>query len=287
MILVTAAGSHFGKSSIDFLLKELPASDIAAMVRDPEKAADIAAKGVEVRKGDYFDPESLEKAFAGVDTLLFISSGDIQQRSEQHKNVVDAAVKAGVKHIVYTSTQRKSESGSPIQAVADSHLDTEKALKASGIPYTIMRNTLYMDMLPGFLGQQVLEQGVFLPAGDGQVSFAAREDMAEAAARLVLSAGTENRDIVIASDETRSFADVARILSEISGKTVPYHNPDVETYLGTMQAAGVPALYAGLFASFAQAAAIGEFAEPSAGLKELLGREPLRLEEYLHTVYTK
>jgi len=162
MILVTGATGHFGKSTIDFLLKKgISSTNIVALVRDEEKAVDLKNKGVVLRIGDYDDYTSLITAFKGIEKLLLVSGSDILKRGVQHQNVVSAAKEAGVKHIVYTSFQGKNEQEtSPLWLVAQSHLQTEVWLKESGMDYTILKNTLYMDLVPAFLGEKVVETGM-------------------------------------------------------------------------------------------------------------------------------
>ena len=144
MILVTGATGPLGKAVVESLLKKTPASNITALVRDPAKSEALKEQGVDIRQGDYNNYDSLVKAFTGIDKLYFVSGNDIPNRSTQQANVVRAAKQAGVKHILYTSFQRKNETfSSPIALVAQSHLQTEKALKESGIPYTILKHTLY------------------------------------------------------------------------------------------------------------------------------------------------
>ena len=192
MILVTGATGHFGKAAIDFLLeKGVQPGAISALVRDEAKASDIKEKGVSLRVGDYDNTESLKAAFKGVDKLLFISATDPEQRARQHANVVAAAKEAGVKHIVYTSFERKNETAaSPIAFLSLTHLNTEKAIRESGMAYTILRNNLYADVLPMFLGDKVLETGVYFPAGEATAAFALRADMAEATANILTTVGS-------------------------------------------------------------------------------------------------
>ena len=287
MILITGATGNFGKATIDFLLKKnIPANNIAALVRDPAKAEFLKNNGVNIRVGDYDDYSSLLIAFKGVDKLLLISGSDIVKRGTQQENAVKAAKEAGVKHIVYTSFERKNETGaSPIATLAKAHIDTEKDIKASGMEYIIMRNNLYADVLPMFMGEKVLKTGIFLPAGDGNASFAPRLDMAEAAANILKYEGHENKEYVIANNINYSLNDVADFLSEISGKKVTYINPTKEVYKDAMSKAGVPMEYIGMIADFSEAIKQGEFSTTKSDLENLLGRKPTTLKEYLKSVY--
>lgn len=289
MIFITGATGHFGKAAIDFLLaKGVKAGSIGALVRDKAKATDLTAKGIEVRVGDYDNYASLVTAFAGVDKLLLVSGTDIVNRAQQQKNAVNAAKEAGVRHILYTSFVRKNNTAtSPIAMVAQSHIETEKFIQASGIPYTILKNSLYADVLPMFLGEKVLETGVFLNAGNGKASFTARLDMAEAAAAVLTGSGHENKEYIIAGDNNYSLNDVAAFLSELTGKSLAYTSPAADVYTETLIKAGVPATYAGVFAGFGAAIEQGEFETSSTDLATLLNRKPTSLKEYLQSVYTK
>lgn len=288
MILITGATGHFGKATIDFLLKKgVPAANISALVRDISKADDLKAKGIDIRIGNYDNYASLSAAFKNADKLLLVSGNDITKRQQQQENVVKAAKEAGVKHIVYTSFVRKNETeASPIAMVAKSHIETEKYIKASSIPYTIMQNTLYSDMLPIFIGEKVLETGIFFPAGDGRTSFATRLDMAEAAARILTGEGHENKEYVIANTSNSSMDDVAAILSQLSGKKITYTSPATEVYIDTISKAGMPMEYAQVFASFCEAIKQGEFDTATSDLEKLIGRKPTDLNEYLKSAYS-
>jgi NAD(P)H dehydrogenase (quinone) len=287
MILLTGATGKFGKATIDHLLKKgIPPNTIAAFVRDDSKAAALKETGVNIRKGNYDDYDSLLAAFNGVDKLLLVSGSDIHNRLRQQTNVIKAAREAGVNHIVYTSFIRRNEGEtSPIAFVAKSHIETEKLIKASGIPYTIMMNGLYADMLPIFFGEKVLETGIFLPAGDGKAAYATRNDMAEAAANILLDEGHKNKQYVITNSDNYSLQDAASILSELTGNSISYTKPSSTLYTETLTKAGVPAEYVGIFASFSEAIRQGEFETSSTDLERLLGRAPATLNEYFTSVY--
>jgi NAD(P)H dehydrogenase (quinone) len=287
MILVTGATGHFGKAAIDFLLKKgIPSNEIAALIRSESKAAEQKEKGIEIRIGDYDNYDSLVKAFTGTDKLLLVSGSDIANRSKQQENAVRAAKEAGVKHIVYTSFERKDETdNSPIAFVAKAHLETEKNIKATGIPYTILRNNLYLDIVPMFIGDKIFESGIFFPAGSTSSSFALRSEMAEAAANILTEEGHEEKEYVIANTEEFSFNDIAATISEVSGKAVSYTSPAQDVYKDALTKANVPADYIGMFAGFGEAIKQGEFQVAKTDLQTLLGRKPLSLKEFIEDTY--
>lgn len=286
-IFITGATGHFGKATIDFLLKKgIAANQISALARTAEKAEDLKIKGINIKIGDYLDYPSLLAAFKGVEKLFLISSSDLNNRTEQHRNAINAAKEVGVKHIIYTSFVRKNNTEtSPIAFLAKQHIETEKILKESGIPYTLLLNGLYSDVLPGFLGEKVLETGVFLPAGNGKAAFTTRLDMAEAAANILVTTGHENKEYVFTNTENNDLGELATFLGEISDRKVTYINPSKETYLEAVIKAGLPQEYAGMFASFSEAIEQGEFETANSDLENLLGRKPTSLKEYLKSIY--
>lgn len=286
-ILVTGVTGQLGKAVIDLLIKKVSVSDIAVLVRDASKVENLEAQGVEIRIGDFNDEASLVSAFAGIDKLYFVSSSDIVNRLQQHENVVNAAKKTNVKHIIYTSFQRKNESAdSPIAAIGESHIKTEQWIKESGIAYTFLQNSIYTDIIPMFLGEQVLETGtIFFPAGDGKVSFALRQDMAEASVAILTSEGHENKIYDFNNDQTITFQEIANILGEISGKTITYVSPTQETYVETLSSAGVPMEYVGMFAGFAESFKQNEFDKTSNTLETLTGKKPVSVSSFLKQVY--
>ena len=287
MILATGATGNLGKSTIDFLLKKgIASTNIVALVRDEAKAANLKSKGIAIRIGDYNNYESLVAAFAGVEKLLLVSGSDIANRGKQQENAVNAAKQAGVKHILYTSFERKNDTEtSPIFFLAKSHLDTENLIKSSGLTYTIFRNNFYLDALPMFFGEQVLATGIFLPAGDAKSAFALRNDMAEATANVLTSQGHENKEYSLSNTENISIQEIAEDLTEIAGKQINYVSPPQDVYVETLTKAGVPAEYIGLFAGFAEAMKQGEFTIEKTDLENLLGRKPKTAKQYLAEVY--
>jgi NAD(P)H dehydrogenase (quinone) len=288
MILVTGATGHFGKATIDFLLKKgIAANEISALVRDETKAQDLKEKGVTLKIGDYDNYNSLVEAFKGIDKLLFISSPNFLNRSQQQEGVVKAAQQEGVKHIVYTSFERKNETAdTPLAFLAESHIYTENLLRNSGIHYTIFRNNIYLDALPMFIGDKFSETGVYFPAGETKFAFAARLDMAEAAANVLTSEGHENKEYNISNTENISMGEVVAILSEITGATVNYISPTNEVYLENLLKAGIPAEWAEVFAGSAEGIKQGELTNDKPDLQNLLGRKPDSVKEFLTQVYS-
>ncbi|MBA4319683.1 MAG: NAD(P)-dependent oxidoreductase [Flavobacterium sp.] len=289
MILVTGATGHFGKSTIDFLLKKgISSTNIVALVRDEEKADDLKNKEVVVRIGDYDNYNSLVNAFIGVEKLLLVSGSDIIKRGTQHQNVVTAAKEAGVQHIVYTSFQVKNETeSSPLWLVTQSHLQTEALLKESGINYTILKNTLYMDFVPAFLGEKVLETGViYFPAGNGKVGAVLRSEMAEATANILTGSNHIGKTYRFTNHEAFSYQEVAQHLSETTGKIINYISPTADEYAHTLTEHGMPEDFIGFFSSFAVAQAKGELEIVDSDLEQILGRKPTSVKTFLNQIYS-
>ena len=288
MILVTGATGEFGKHAVQQLMKKgVNTSDISVLSRSMEKANNYKEDGITVKIGDYTNYDSLVKAFEGVDKLLFVSSSEIENRAEQHQNVVRAAKATGVKNIVYTSFMRNQETdNSAIAFLMDSHLKTENWIKDSGIAYTFLQNATYLDMLPMFIGEQVLETGVIMqPAENGKSSSVLRQELAEAAAAVLTSEGHENKAYPLVNNQAISYNDVAELIAEISGKNITYKSPSPEEYQATLKTYGVPDEYIGLFTSFSVAQANGELEMSDNSLEKLLGRKPTTAKEFLTKVY--
>lgn len=287
MILITGATGQLGGLVLENLIKKgISASSIAVLVRDAEKATALKEKGFELRVGSYDDSSSLVSAFNGIDKMLFISGSDVQLRSQQHENVVKAAEESGVKHVLYTSFERKNETEtSPISFVAKSHLDTENALQNSGMKYTIFRNNLYMDLLPAFIGEKVAETGIYFPAEEEETSFVLRSDIAEAIANVLVSEGHENKTYYLSHPEKVKFAAVSEFLSGQLKAPISYFSPTATDYVSTLTQAGVPSEFAQFFAAFGLAIAVGEFNTDKSDLVELLDRRPVSFREYLSSIY--
>jgi NAD(P)H dehydrogenase (quinone) len=286
-ILVTGATGGLGHAVVETLLQTINPTQLAVLARDPAKAADLQAQGVAVRQGDYSDYESLTTAFAGVEKLYFVATSSMTDRIQQHKNVVKAATAAGVKHLVYTSFQRKTEDGtSPVAFIEEAHLATEKLIKQSGLTYTILKHALYLDVFPPFFGPQVLENNtIYLPAGAGRGAYASRHDLAVAGAAVLTSPGHENQTYELAANTTYSLADFAEALSTLSGRAIQYVAPSPAEFVAQLTQAGVPAENSQMAAALMSAIAQGEFDFPDPTLEKLLGRKPESPTEFLKAAY--
>jgi NAD(P)H dehydrogenase (quinone) len=285
MILVTGATGHFGNLTIDYLLKTgIPANQISALVRNADKGQDLKTKGINLVFGDYNDYASLVKAFSGVEKLLFVSGNDIPNRLSQHERVVKAAKEAKVEHFIYTSGERKDETpNSPLWLFAKAHFETERLLKESGLTYTILKNGLYMDFIPFFIGDVLKTEMIYLPAGQGKVSFALRSEMAEAAAKVLSSEGHENKVYDFVNTEAYSYDDVAMYISEITGKNINYISPTPEEFTEALSKSdgAIPEDFVGILLAQAQ----GDGDITSHDLENLIGRKLTSLKSFLQEVY--
>ena len=284
MILVTGATGHLGTAVIEHLLKHTKQDKIVALARNEEKAKALRDKGVNVCIGDFDDITSLDRAMQGIEKVLLISTVD-HHRLQQHKNVVDAAKKAGVRHIVYTGASIQDVHTSAIKGLMESHFQTEDHIKNSGLTFTLLRNTLYTDVVPMFVGQQVFETGIYYPAGNGAVPFALRHEMGEAAANVLLQDGHEDRTYTITGNELYSIQDVANELSALSGKTITYTDVNATDYANNLKQAGVPDFMISMLGGFAADIKSKQFEVVSNDLERLLGRKPASLREGLKVVY--
>jgi len=289
MILVTGATGNLGKATINSLLnKGISAKNIAALLRDESKSAEFKSKGIQVRIGDYQNFDSLKSAFQDVEKLLLISSSSvIAQRFEQHKNVINAAKETGVSHIIYTSFDMKDLRESIMAGDVHYHADTSDYLKQIAVPYTLMGNTLYADLIPIISGNNILDEGISIPAGNGKTPFLPITEMSEAIAVVLTTTGHETKEYVIAAETAFSFAEIADLISEITGKTVAYDQTDIPSYVSQLMQLGVSGDDAAYLSRFAGAIARGEFDTNKSDVEQLLGRSPMSLKNFLKSIYGK
>lgn len=272
-IAITGATGQLGRIVVEKLKEKTDVNNIVALVRSKAKAADL---GVEAREADYEDAPSLEAALAGVDTLLLISGSEVGKRAAQHRNVIDAARKNGVKWIVYTSLLHADTS---TLSLATEHVATEKMLKESGIAHTLLRNGWYTENYTGSIGG-ALAGGAFAgSAGEGKISSAARKDYAAAAVQVLTTKGHEGKVYELAGDESYTLTDLAAEISKQSGKAIPYKNLPEEEYAKLLEGFGLPQGLAQAIASWDVSASKGDLFDDSKQLSQLIGRPTTPLNE--------
>ena len=277
MIAITGATGQLGRLVVNSLLKAgTPSASIIAAVRNPAKATDLVAQGIQVRPADYNDTASLEKAFAGVDRVLLISSSEVGQRTAQHRAVIDAATRQHVKLLVYTSLLHADVS--PLN-LAGEHRETEAMLKASGTPFIILRNGWYTENYTASVPSAVAHGALYGSAGQGRIASATRSDFAEAAAKAITGAVKPGHIYELAGDEAYTLADLASEISRQTGKTIPYIDLPEADYSAALLKAGLPDWLAVGLASWDVGASNGALFDDSHQLRTLLGRPTTPLAE--------
>ncbi|MBS1204001.1 MAG: NAD(P)-dependent oxidoreductase [Proteobacteria bacterium] len=269
MIALTGATGQLGQFVVEELLKTIAAKQIVAIVRNPAKAEALSKQGILVRQADYGDQAALTQALAGVDKLLLISSSEVGQRAAQHRNVINAAKAAGVKFIAYTSLLHADKS--PLGLHVE-HVETEKMLAESGIPYALLRNGWYSE---NYLASApaALAHGVFIgAAGDGKIASATRADYAAAAARVISEEGHAGKVYELAGDNGWTLSELAALLSKASGKDIVYQNLSEADFAAALKGAGLPDVFANLLADSDAGAAKGGLFDDSKTLSKLIGR---------------
>lgn len=270
MYVVTGATGQLGRLVIEQLLEHVPASRIIAAVRSPEKAADLAARGVQVRQADYSQPATLDSAFAGAEKILLISSSEIGQRAAQHKAVIDAAKRAQVKLLAYTSVLHADTSA---LGLAEEHRHTESALQHSGVTFVLLRNGWYTENYTAGISAALQHGAVFGSASNGRISSAAREDFAAAAVAVLTATDDQaGRIYELAGDDSYSLSEFAAEISRQAGKQIPYTDLPQADFQAALIQAGLPDIFADLLADSDAAAAKGALFDDGKQLSRLIGR---------------
>lgn len=270
-IAITGATGQLGSLVAEELKKRTANENIVALVRNKEKASNLE---VEARTFDYDKPELLEDALKGIDRLLLISGNEIGQRARQHHNVINAAKKAGVKWIIYTSLLHADTS---TLSLAGEHLETEKALKESGIGYTILRNGWYTENYTGSVPAAIANGAFIGSAGNGKISSAARADYAKAAAIVISDEKNMGKTFELAGDESYTLEQLAAEISIQTGKNIPYTDLPEKEYANILKNIGVPEAFAGAIAGWDVSASKNDLFDDSRQLSTLIGRSTTSL----------
>ncbi|WP_433927107.1 SDR family oxidoreductase [Sorangium cellulosum] len=277
MIILTGATGHLGSSVLKHILDLVPPSEIIVSLHNRRAREAIEKAGVQVRSGDYTDPGSLEDAFRGGDKLLIVSHPSFSDdlRVTSHKNAIDAAVKAGVRHIYYTSLAFGQESEA---AVMRAHLDTEAYLRSRGVTCTIIREGVYMESYPVFLGFFGAGDDEVIVPGDGGVAWAARDDLGEATARIIAGSGYEDETILLAGPRAYTLKQTTALISSILGREIRFSVVSQDEFVRRNSATGDVARF---WASTYPALEAGEASIVDPLLGAVLGRQPVSFESRL------
>lgn len=269
-IVITGATGHLGRHVVETLLERgVPAQEITATGRSIEKIADLADRGVQIKMMDYTDPASVDSALEGASKVLLVSGADMGDRVAQHRTVVEAAARAGVELVAYTSIANADSSH---MKMAVDHLATENIIRESGIPFVFLRNGWYLENYTDQL-QGTLAQGAFAgSAGEGRVSAAARADYAEAAAAVLVAEDQAGKIYELGNDDSFSMAELATEISAASGKEIAYQNLPAADYAALLTKIGLPEVFAQVLADSDLGIARGDLLVTSGDLSKLLGR---------------
>jgi NAD(P)H dehydrogenase (quinone) len=281
-IAVTGATGKLGHATLQLLrTRGVAPQSIRPIVRDLAKAHDLVDATFDVAYGNYTDPGLLEAAFSGVEKLLFISTSALgEERMLHHRNVVNAAKGARVKHIIYTSVIKPAANA--CFAASPGHFHTEALILESGIPYTFFRNNLYLDIVPMLFGGALASGTLTHSGGDGRIGFIARADIAEALANVLTSEGHLNHEYPITvSRECYGLPEIAAELGRATGKTIQYKPVSSGDFRLALEQAALPPPLVEMSVALGDAVRVGEFDLSYPVLEKLLGRAPLSLRDFL------
>jgi NAD(P)H dehydrogenase (quinone) len=268
--VITGATGHLGRHVVESLVdRGVAADNIVATGRTISRIDDLAERGVQTRASDYDDPESLRAAFGGAEKVLLVSGSDVGRRVQQHRNVIKEAVAVGARLLAYTSISNADRTD--ILLAAD-HQATEQILANSGVPFTLLRNNLYIDNYTGQLPSYLEHGAVLGSADDGRLSAATRSDLAEAAAAVLASRDQLDQVYELGGDEAFTYSELAATIGEASGRPVVYRDLPVEEYTQVLVGAGLPQSYAAVLADADRGIAEGQLYVTSGDLSRLLGR---------------
>jgi NAD(P)H dehydrogenase (quinone) len=284
-VVVTGATGHLGRLVVEALLdRGVPATDIVAAGRNVEKLNDLAERGVAVRRIDFTEPETLTAAFAGADRVLLVSGSEVGRRADQHRNAIEAAREAGVGLLVYTSIAKADTTQ---MLLAAEHLETEKAIRASGVPFTLLRNGWYLENYTEQLPVTLQHGAILGSAGDGRVSAATRADFAAAAAAVLTGEGHAGQVYELGGDDAFTMPELAAEISKQSGTEVAYRDLPVEEYTQVLVGVGLPEQAAAVFADSDAGVARGELFVDSGDLSRLIGRPTTSAAEAIATALNR
>jgi NAD(P)H dehydrogenase (quinone) len=279
-IVITGASGQLGRRVVEEALERVDPGDLILVTRSPEALTEYAERGAQVRAGDFEDPSSLSGAFAGGERLLLISTDKVGARVAGHHAAIDAAVAAGVGFIAYTSIVNPVEAN--LAGVVPDHRATEEKLRASGVEWAFLRNSVYADFEAGNLAAAEAGGKLVTNAGGGRVAYVAREDCAAAAAAVVTGGDHAGKAYDVTGPELLDADGRAAVFAAVTGRPVEVVQVDDEDFAaGVAQAAGLPIEAGRLMASFGRAAREGQLDVISSDFEQLTGRAPIGLRALL------
>jgi NAD(P)H dehydrogenase (quinone) len=277
LVAVTGAGGQFGAAVVAELVARLGAGSVRALTRNPAR---VGEPGLDVRRADFDDPDGLLGAFDGADRLLVVSTDRIGHRVAQHRAAVAAAARAGVGHVFYTSAVNADDPANPAPVVPD-HRATEEALAASGLPWTALRNGIYTETLL-LAVRPAVAAGVYASnGGDGAISYVTRADLAAATAAILAQPADPGRVLDLTGPEAVTGADVAAVLSRLTGREIRFQPLPDEVIEAGMSRAGLPAEAIAMAVRFGRAAREGHLGPVTDTVRRYLGREPTSVAQFL------
>lgn len=282
-VLITGASGKLGRLSAERALEELPAEQVILATRTPDSLSDLAQHGASVRFADFDHPESLLEAFEGAERMLFISATNATGlRMDQHGAAIDAARTSGVGHVVFTSMPRVEDPAHPTGLLAEEYRDSEALLRASGLPFTILRNAPYAELhIVERMADQIAAGEIVSNASEGGVSFVSRRDCAAAAVGALLGAGGEQEVHVVTGPAAVSYKELAATLSDVLSRPVHLRPISDEEMDEALARDGVPEMFAKMFTGFGVAVRRGYYADVTQAVEQLAGRAPETLRAVL------
>ena len=278
-VAVSGASGQLGRLVSEYLLQRLPASDVILVTRTPDALEDFASRGAQVRHGSFDEPEGLPAAFAGATRALLISTADLGRRVPQHRNGVDGAKAAGVRHIAYTSILNPTSANPAF--VVDEHVQSEALVRGSGVDWTLLRMGNYSEFLVPPATHAAATGQFVHNAGDGEIAYVSRADCAAAAGAVLASDGHAGANYDVTGPELLRPADVAAIVAELTGKPIEPVEISDEQFTANAVAAGFPDWLAAGFATWGQAIRAGALSALSTAVRDLTGQPPRTVREVL------
>jgi NAD(P)H dehydrogenase (quinone) len=276
MIAITGANGHLGQLVVERLREEIPANQIIAAVRAPDKASRFAKIGVQVRKADYTRPATLSTALYGVKRLLLISASGVGRRFKLHRAVIDAAKEKGVELFVYTSLLRADSSE---MFLAGEHRQTEEYLQASGLPFVVLRNGWYLENHTSAV-EKAIENGALIGSSNGgRFASASRADYAAAAVAVLTQPVSGSKIFELAGDQSFSMKELAAEVSNQIGRDIPYRNLSGHDYAAVLLASGLPQMTVDVIVDADRQAIQGGLDSTSRDLSTLIARPTTTLSE--------